>query len=231
MESGSESSDESEDDSEGEEKKVVERKQADAHRGTSELDEIFTAIVASNKSLMKLSMVIRSSPMRDDYIKAASRYKDWNPYADISHVREKHGSAKGSSEWIINRLGSAIARRRQFLKYRFEHSEKMTVGRDEGEEPLKEDIIPEKTIASTKATTFVGNDAVFQKEGSETAGSFGSQTSYEQTVIGDETAAVRLTVPAPPKFAFPDVPFEYGEPFKCPYCYTEQNVKNKAAWK
>jgi hypothetical protein len=107
----------------------------------------------------------------------------------------------------------------------------MAGGWDEVEKPLKEDIIPEKTIASTKATTFMGNDNVYQKEGSDTAGSFGSQTSYEQTVIGDETAAARLTVPAPPKFAFQDVPFEYGEPFNCPYCYTEQNVKNKAAWK
>jgi hypothetical protein len=176
-------------------------------------------------------MVIRSSPVRDDYIKAASRYKDWNPYADIGHVKEKHGSAKGSTDWLITHLGNAIARRRQFLKYRVEHSQKMTSGWDEGEKAQKENEKPEETIASTKATTFMGNDNVYQREGSDTAGSFGSQTSYEQTILGDETAATRLTVPPPPKFAFPDVPFNYGEPFNCPYCYTEQNVKNKAAWK
>lgn len=195
---------------------------------TTELQEIFTAIIASNKSLMKLSMVIRSSPARDDYIKAASRYQDWNPYADIGHVREKHGSAKGSTDWLLIRLGNAIARRRQFLKYRVEHSARMAGGWEEGEKLTKED---EKTIASTKATTFMAADNVYQREGSNTPASFGSQTSYEQTVLGDETAATILTVPPPPKFAFPDVQFEYGEPFNCPYCYTEQNVRNKAAWK
>jgi hypothetical protein len=37
--------------------------------------------------------------------------------------------------------------------------------------------------------------------------------------------------PAPPRFAFEGIPFEYGEPFRCLYCYTEQVVKNKIAWK
>jgi hypothetical protein len=164
LDSESESNDESEGEDDQDEGERFKRPQQDSHRqhgGTSELQEIFTAIVASNKSLMKLSMIIRSSPARDDYIKAAFRYKDWNPYADIGHVREKHGSAKGSSDWLLNRLGSAIARRRQFLKYRVEHSEKMAGGWDEGEKPPKEDIMPEKTIASTKATTFMGNDIVY----------------------------------------------------------------------
>ncbi len=40
-----------------------------------------------------------------------------------------------------------------------------------------------------------------------------------------------LTVPPPPRLAFPDIRFEYGEPFQCPYCFTEQVVKNKFAWK
>ena len=225
-ESGGDSEEENDRKSEKEAKN--DRQQKDDHdpaTETSELQEIFTAIIASNKSLMKLSMVIRSSPARDDYIKAASWYKDWNPYADIGHVREKHGRAKGSTDWLLTRLGNAIARRRQFLKYLVENSEKMAGGWDE------EDKLPEKMIASTKATTFMGNDNVYRKEGSDTAGSFGSQTSYEQTVLGDDNTATKLTVPPPPKFAFPDVPFEYGEPFNCPYCYTEQNVKNKAAWK
>lgn len=180
---------------------------------------------------MKLSLVIRSSPARDDYIKAASQYKDWNPDANIGHVREKHGSAKGITDWLITRLGNCIARRRQFLKYRVEHSREMAGGWDEEMNPQKEDEEPEKTIASTKATTFMRNDSIHQQEGSDTAGSFGSQTSDEQTVLGDKARAAKLNVPPPPKFAFPEVPFQYGEPFNCPYSYTEQNVNNKTSWK
>jgi hypothetical protein len=60
-------------------------------------------------------------------------------------------------------------------------------------------------------------------------GSFGSQTSYEPTVVG--VSVHKMSVPPPPSMAFEDVPFEYGEPFQCPYCYMEQTVKNKTAWK
>jgi hypothetical protein len=131
--SGSSDESEEEDDGKGKKEAKGDREQKEDHgpaTETSELQELFTAVVASNKSLMKLSMVIRSSPARDDYIKAASRYKDWNPYADIGHVREKHRSAKGSTDWLLTRLGNGIARRRQFLKYRVEHSEKMAGGWD-----------------------------------------------------------------------------------------------------
>ena len=232
-------SDSSDDSEREDDSRIEEEKKSAQGEGTekmpqqnpSELEEIFSAIHSSNASLMKLSMVIRSSPARDDYLKAASRFKDWNPYPDIGHVREKHGSAKGSTEWLLNRLGKAITRRRQFLKYRVEHFEKLSGAWDEGERAKRDDEKPEKTIASTKATTFIGNDNIYQREGSDAAVSFGSQTSYEATVAGDEIASHKLTVPPPPKLAFPDIPFEFGEPFNCPYCYTEQNVKNKAAWK
>lgn len=200
------------------------------------------AISNSNASLMKLSILIRKSSNRDDYLKAASRYSTWNPSPFISHVREKYGSAKGSKEWLVERLGKAIMRRRQFLTYREEHHGKLTGDWGEDLDQVIEEKGPDspklaKTVASTKATTFIIDGNASQKEVSEmegsdfTAGSFGSQTSYEATEFeGDGTAPTKLTVPPPSKWAFPDVPFEYGEPFQCPYCYTEQEVNNKAAW-
>lgn len=54
---------------------------------TSELEELFTAIKAANRSLLKLSLVILTSPTRDDYLKAASRYS-LDSVWDIGHVRE-----------------------------------------------------------------------------------------------------------------------------------------------
>lgn len=62
----------------------------------------------------------------------------------------------------------------------------MPGGWDEEMKPQNEDEEPEKKIASTKASTFMGNDSIHQQEGSDTAGSSGSQTSDEQTVLGDE---------------------------------------------
>lgn len=192
---------------------------------TSELEELFTAIKTANRNLMKLSLVIRTSPTRDDYLKAASRY-NFDSIWDIRHVREKHGSAKRSANWLIDRLGKAVTRRRQYLKYREDHHSKLARDWDElPKEPSPED---QKTIALTKATTFVEAKVPVEKADSD-KGSFGSQTSYEPTVVGEDVH--RLSPPAPPKFAFEGIPFEFGEPFQCPYCYTEQIVKNKTAWK
>lgn len=198
---------------------------------TSDLEELFSAMKSANTSLMKMTMVIRNSPARDDYLKAASRY-NFDPRYDIGHVKEKHGSARRSTEWLIERLGKAITRRRQYLKYREDHHGKLT--RDWEEMPkhidVKLDEKPERTIALTKATTYVENEVASKRDGSDFGGSFGSQTSYEPTIVG-ETAAHRLTVPPHPNMAFEGIPFQFGEPFQCPFCYTEQTVKNRAAWK
>jgi len=202
---------------------------------TSELQELCIAINASIVNLMKLSMLIRESSKRDDYAKAASRYNTWSPGADIGHVQEKYGSAKASSDWMLERLGKAITRRRQFLTYRKEHHGKLTGDWGEDidvvEETIQEDKELTKTIAPTQATTFVPNMISPERDGQDIAGSFGSQTSYEATEVASEDGPTKLTVPLPPKWAFEDVRFEYGEPFQCPMCCTEQVVKNKNAWK
>jgi len=212
-------------DSEEEEEEATD--DANDFLNTSELDQLFSAIKATNTNLMKLSMIIRNSPSRDDYLKAASRY-NYDPSYDIGHVKEKHGLANGSKEWLQERLGKSITRHRQFLKYREDHHGKLARN---WETNTEEEKPPEKTIALTKATTYVENKALPGgiKDGSE-AGSFGSQTSYDQTVVGEATKN-NLAVPPPPKMAFEGIPFEYGESFECPYCYTEQIVNNKAAWK
>ena len=180
---------------------------------------------------MKLSIVIRNSPARDDYLKAATRYR-YDSRFDIGHVREKHSAAGPKNEWLVERLGKAISRRRAFLKYRQEHHEKLSKNWDDEEDEVLETQKPQ-TVAHTKhtkATTFImGSKLSLEKDGSE-PGSFGSQTSYEQTVIG-EGGETRLKPPPPPTHAFEGVVFQYGEPFQCPLCFTEQNVKNKAAWK
>ncbi|PQE04840.1 ankyrin repeat protein [Rutstroemia sp. NJR-2017a BBW] len=190
---------------------------------TSELQELFKAMEDANSNLMKLSMVIRTSPNHDDYLKAATRYKFDSSY-DIGHVREKHGLAKGMSEWLIIRLGKAITRRRQFLKYREDHHGKLTRDWDQMAVDTED-----KTIALTKATTFVENAAPMQKDGTELENSFGSETSYDATIVGESTG--KLSVPSHPKMAFEGVPFEFDKPFQCPYCFTEQVVKNRSAWK
>jgi len=104
----------------------TEKATSDSAPETSELEELCLAIGSSNSNLMKLSMLIRDSSNRDDYLKAASRYSNWDPNPYIGHVREKYGSARGNSDWLVDRLGKSILRRRQFLRYREEHHGKLT---------------------------------------------------------------------------------------------------------
>ncbi len=207
---------------------------------TTELKELFSAIQTANSALMRLSMVIRGSPQRDDYLKAASRVS-LDARWDIGHVKEKYGASKRNQDWLIERLGRSITRRRQFLKYREDHHWKLAQDWENaaGEIATKGATAEDgsatreeaRTIATTKATTFVGLHPNPVQEGSDVGGSFGSQTSYDFTVMGDPEPLRKLRVPPPPKIAFEGVLFEFGEPFQCPYCYTEQIVENKTAWK
>jgi hypothetical protein len=146
----------------------------------SELQVLCIAIHAAIGNLMKLSILIRESSKRDDYAKAASRYSTWSPNPDISHVKEKYGSANMSSAWLLERLGTAITRRRQFLTYRKDHHGKLTGdwGEDidvvvETPETIREGKKPAKSIAPTQATTFIPDMFTPETAGPDIAGSFG----------------------------------------------------------
>ncbi|KAG9233737.1 hypothetical protein BJ875DRAFT_441949 [Amylocarpus encephaloides] len=200
---------------------------------TSELEQLWLAIQGANANLMKMSVVIRNCPSHDDYLKAASRIK-LDPRYDIVHVVEKHGSSSEDNKWMLERLGKAISRRRQYLSDREEHHGKLS--RDWYETHATDEKKEAKTIASTKATTFIESgsvlkgDIIRQTQPRDEASSVGFQTPYDATMY-EADANIKLTVPQPPKMAFEGVEFEFGEPFQCPYCRTEQMVKSKAAWK
>lgn len=186
---------------------------------------MFFTMNATSTNLMKLPIIIRNSPSRDNYLKAASRY-NFDPRYDIGHAKEKHRSAKGIKEWLQEQLGKSISRRRQFPKYREAH-----YGKPVSDWETSAEDGEEKIIALTKATTYVETATLpWDIQENSEAGSLGSKTSYDQTVIGEAAAGI-LTVPPPPAMAFEGIPFSYGDPFQCPYCYTEQIVRNKAAWK
>jgi hypothetical protein len=88
-------------------------------------------------------------------------------------------------------------------------------------------ITNQKSIVLTKATIFVDAKTIINKNKSDGKGSFGSQTLYQPTVVREDN--YKLNPSTPSRFAFKGIPFKYNEPFRCPYYYTEQVIKNKIA--
>lgn len=202
---------------------------------TNSQQETMKAISASVASLLKISILVRHSTDRDDYAKAASRFSEWSSFSDIGHVREKYGRAQQSQLWLLERLGRAITRRRQFLKYRTDHHEKTSrVPEDVGVREIDLQSRLDKTLGSTHATTLLAKPELQNDQFeliSNVALSEDSQTSYDPTTFGHDDIVTKRSVPPPPKDAFPGIEFEYGEPFMCPYCFTEQIVKHRTDWK
>ncbi|KAL2063264.1 hypothetical protein VTL71DRAFT_5069 [Oculimacula yallundae] len=213
-------------------KKIAPRNipQSQAHE-TCSLNEILSSAQGTVSSLLRLSITIRASPVRNDYSKADSRY-DMSAFWDIQHVQEKHGNAKYSQPWLLEKLGKAITLRRKYLKYREDHNHKI-LSRNEG---LVSDghtiaLTANHTLPSTVATgVAASNQPILNKDYIELEETAGSQTTYDPTLYDGE-GTTTLTVPKPPEWAFEGILFDYGNPFICPYCFTEQNCKDRISWK
>ncbi|KAI9853576.1 MAG: hypothetical protein M1813_002056 [Trichoglossum hirsutum] len=209
---------------------------SDGASPTTEVQQLYMAVVEAVTSLFKLSMSIRSPTPLDRYAKSAKLIPLDSKY-DIAHVWQKFPHAR-STPWLIIRFGKAITRRRQYLRYRREHREKL--GR-EPERKGKDEEVPEamdkgeamdaaeggfveatggmKSVHTsssrylTEATPYNPPDPDITYE--DTDGGE-SETSFASSVCEEGKGA--LSIPAPPE-AFSD-----KRPFECPYCYTIQAI-------
>jgi hypothetical protein len=93
--------------------------------GQDELSELFLSIGDVLTSLFRVSMLVKKATTRDRYGRAASA-KD-KPYLvefDIRHVADKFPKAR-EQPWLLERLGTAITQRRQFLRYCRNHKNRI----------------------------------------------------------------------------------------------------------
>jgi len=93
--------------------------------GQDELSELFLSTGDVLTSLFKVSMLVKKATTRDRYARAASA-KD-KPYLvefDIRHVADKFPKAR-EQPWLLQRLGTAITQRRQFLRYCRNHKNRI----------------------------------------------------------------------------------------------------------
>lgn len=133
-------------------------------------------------SLLRLSILIRKASPRDRFsraLQAASLEK--KPYLDqfdVSHVAERYPKLKtAEARWLCERLGRAITKRRQFLRYMRYHKLRVSEGveRKEEVEELEEEEVTKAILAKT-AFVVKGRRAGMSSGSVVISGSEGAQT-------------------------------------------------------
>ena len=221
---------------------------ASGREPVSELSQLFLAIKEAITSLYKLSVSMRNPTLRGRYAIAASLTPLDASY-DIRHVYEKFPHVR-SKAWLMEKLGRAITRRREFLRYQEQHREKIegntlpltglderheladscrNIEHDEAQSPVIGPIVGAEAhsvghgqLASTKTTTYVSNLNGETADIQSIAGR--SETSYVSSIAEDDSHGMRQ-IPDPPKESAKGIPFE------CPYCFTVVAIKDKKHWK
>jgi len=198
---------------------------------SSDLKELLQAVRNRISDLFRLSIAIRKSPATDEYEKAALRYPEYEESlgSDSMHVRDKYPDATGDT-WLLDRLGVAITRRRQYLRYRNDHQRRL--------EQVQNLMHDGKTVGSM---TQVSTDPPVSLEQKKSAFGDGRATSDEEhhskpITIYDADSS-RGTDGATKKLRTPPLPLGVElDPgslvsFECPYCHRLVEVKDKREWK
>ena len=193
-------------------------------------------------------MIIHKPTPKDRYARLATLDPIDDRY-DQNHVWEKYPCAR-SLPWLIERVGKANAKRRQYFLYREKHREKLSQGVTEDARPIA-DKIPEsksvknipshnvdvefhsqpsgqrsrETFPSTAATTLIlkanSNVDLSLIEVESDAGQ--SMTSFATSV--GEGSDQNVQFPPQPEASMNEREFE------CPYCWTIVTVRNWQGWK
>ncbi|KAK1812896.1 hypothetical protein LTR12_012703 [Friedmanniomyces endolithicus] len=202
-------------------------------------------------SLLKVSVLLRSATTRDRYARAAaaSESQAFVPDFDIRHVKDEYPKV-GKRPWLAKRLGTAIAQRRQFLRYSKDHSEKIAresrvsaqpentlslavtqiapsvnrTSRGGGYGTLGAPTIAETTASTVDVARLQGvmlRPAQLDQDNSDAQSeSLSYLSSQSSLAVEGKLQVVRL-----------DTLSTARVPFECPYCHGIVSMRSQGAWK
>jgi hypothetical protein len=185
----------------------------------TEMGQLAVYISNTINCLLRISMVIQKPAPHDRFIKSGRFDQSFRQPWDEQHIRDKFANVP---EWLVGRLGKAIARRRQFLEYRKVHQERIA--------SQEVSNVPEDTgtVVSSLPTVAKQDQGLHvsmipeavEPDNQSEAGV--SETSYTETIAGNDT----LLVPKMPEDA------EGGAMFECPYCFMIiGGIHSRLQWK
>ncbi|KAF8432857.1 ankyrin repeat-containing domain protein [Terfezia claveryi] len=217
----------------------------------TESNELALAMGEALRGLFQLSMFIHKSTRQNKFASFAADRGETATQIDIRHVQDRFPFARNNPE-LIERLGKANRRRRQWLTYKKKHRAKL--GRQPSLDPncesptkgprrwslsldtglLLEDYVEkgvdirsdrsERTgLSSTIASTFYAIPSLEPDEESQGSEAGYSETTYSESVNGGSDIAMSY---------FPQPPLESanGNPFECPYCFRIVSIIGRTSW-
>ena len=214
-----------------------------------ELQQLLQSISSIIGDLYKLSIITRKGNLNGDRLLKSSKVNvAFYETFDIEHTRNKFPSA---NDTLVERLGKAISKRRQYLKYREQHHEKLSVPRQNtfaADQPIDQDrSLP---LIETKASSRVQTRQQPSERGSGKAisHSHGVSTIASTFVPPDhqDTAEVNVDVYSESSSVsshqsstigderprLPPIPqaSERSREFECPYCHTICRLAGTEDW-
>ena len=215
----------------------------------TELEQLMHGMEKIITNLFKLSTMIRKGNVSHDRLVKSSKI-DVSHYEhyDLQHARTRFPAG---SQYLIDRMGKAISRRRQYLKYREEHHEKLA-GLSAKVEPHDQYSLvrqhhpgletpslspnmpannstehdrgyeyPMSIVQSTNASTFVASKIPAPVNLDVEVA---SMADTESSYVTSAVGEEKLRVPPPPESS------RGGLSFECPYCYTICRLNGPEEW-
>jgi hypothetical protein len=213
--------------------------ETDSMETCGKISHICHKISEDISNLFKVSALIGKSIARDRYARAetASKERFDNQY-DVAHVKAKFQQQK-APDWLLVRLGQAITKRRQYLKYVREHRSRIDynplqsrkldlLASSSPVDPLQVKASPKAvTLASrpsqmpTLATTVLSNVLLNVEQTFEDDQSV---TTANTTWLEDDPGQ-KLSVPLLTDYTM------FGREFQCPFCPTTTKFSSQTSWK
>lgn len=206
---------------------------------------ICAAISDTVTRLFAISRLIGSATTRDRYARAEmSSEPRLNDQYDIAHVEARHGQAANGTtapQWLIVRLGKAITKRREFLRYCRSHRERIASNPEPTPPQAPNNGLEarERCSRGPSGSTIESTPHLRQGPPPTVASTFDlaapqpvdngwddaySVSTLATTVVGSQSPD-DLQVPRLADFSEP------GQPFECPYCRTIQRFNAQQSWR
>jgi hypothetical protein len=196
----------------------------------TELAQLVSNMAEINGCLMRLSLAIRNPAPHDQFKDSIQIDVAHFEIFDIDHVRGKFPRA---AEYLVLRLGKAISRRRQYLRYREDHRKKLEQGL-KSEPDIEEPAASSQaaytiTAPSEKIESTVASSLPLAIKNSASMADLDEDDCYEDTLSQTSYASshsdlARLRPPPLPETG------QDGEPFECPLCFRFTSVRQATAW-